>query len=411
MFSSRLSPLGADPGTPAKIGLPMFVLMLNLFIALLGQGMVIPILPDYLKQFDAAGTAAGYLVAAFGAAQFLFSPIGGQLSDRLGRKKLIVAGLLFTVVSDYLFAIGHTLPLLYAARFIGGIGLGLMVPSVMAYVADSTTPATRAKGMGYLGAAMNLGMVLGPGLGGLIAEFGIRVPYYCAAALSLLAAGLSLLLRETLTPEKRAAAGTRRREPILRQISDSFRTPYFRYLLLVFVMTLGLINYETVYALFVEQKYGFDARSISIVITLGAVIGIVCQIWLLDRAVRRYGEIRLIRFSLVLASAALLLMLVKFNLAYLLIVSAVFFAFNSFLRPTVGTLIANAAEDRQGYAAGLNTTYSSLGSIVGPLLAGWLFDVQLNLPYILGALILLAALFLTGNRANKPATKRKRVHD
>ncbi|NGZ76353.1 MFS transporter [Saccharibacillus alkalitolerans] len=404
----------SSPEKPAAVGLPMFVLMLNLFIALLGQGMVIPILPDYLKQFGAAGTAAGYLVAAFGAAQFLFSPIGGQLSDRFGRKKLIIAGLFLTVISDYLFAVGHTLTLLYAARFIGGMGLGLMVPSVMAYVADSTTPDTRARGMGYLGASMNLGMVLGPGLGGIIAEFGIRVPYYCAAGLGLLATIMSLLLRETLTPERRAAAlsaGRTGRAPIARQVADSFRTPYFRYLLLVLVMTLGLVNYETVYALFVEQKYGFDAGRISVVITLGAVIGIVCQVWLLDRMVRRFGETKLIRLSLIVTAAALLLMLVKINLIYLLAVSALFFAFNAFLRPTVGTLIANAAGDRQGYAAGLNTTYTSLGSMIGPLLAGWLFDFRLNSPYILGAVILLAALFLTGERATAPARKRKRNHD
>lgn len=403
------SPLSPQPSN--KIGLPMFVLMLNLFIALLGQGMVIPILPDYLKQFGAAGTAAGYLVAAFGAAQFLFSPIGGQLSDRFGRKKLIIAGLFLTVISDYLFAVGHTLTLLYIARFIGGMGLGLMVPSVMAYVADSTTTETRAKGMGYLGASMNLGMVLGPGLGGLIAEFGIRMPYYCAAGLGLLATLLSLLLRETLPPEHRQAAGRRKREPFIRQITDSFRTPYFRYLLLVLVMTFGLVNYETVYALFVEQKYGFDARSISIVITLGAVIGIICQMWLLDRMVRRFGEMRLIRISLVVTAIALILMLVKFNLVYLLAVSALFFAFNSFLRPTAGTLIANAAGDRQGYAAGLNTTYTSLGSMIGPLFAGWLFDVQLNLPYILGALILLAALALTMGRSMRPAQEREIAHE
>ncbi|MDO3409987.1 MFS transporter [Saccharibacillus sp. CPCC 101409] len=396
-----------------RFGLPLLILMLNLFIALLGQGMVIPILPDYLKQFDAAGTAAGYLVAAFGAAQFLFSPVGGQLSDRFGRKKLIMTGLFFTVVSDYLFAISHTLGLLYAARFIGGIGLGLMVPSVMAYVADSTTPQTRAKGMGYLGAAMNLGMVLGPGLGGLIAGFGIRVPYYCAAGLGLIATILTLLLRESLPPELRRTAGSNRRgrEPLLRGIADSFRTPYFRYLLLVLVMTFGLVNYETVYALFVEQKYGFDAGRISIVITLGAVIGIVCQLWLLDLLVRRLGETKLIRLSLVVTAAALLLMLIKINLFYLLTVSALFFAFNSFLRPTVGTLIANAAGDRQGYASGLNTTYMSLGSVAGPLLAGALFDRQPNSPYILGAFILLAALSLTGRSERTPASERKLNHE
>ncbi|MCQ4087965.1 MFS transporter [Saccharibacillus sp. JS10] len=400
-----------SPNPSSKIQLPMLLLMFNLFIALLGQGMVIPILPDYLKQFGAAGTAAGYLVAAFGAAQFLFSPIGGQLSDRFGRKKLIIAGLFLTVISDYLFAIGNTLALLYIARFIGGMGLGLMVPSVMAYVADSTTTDNRAKGMGYLGAAMNLGMVLGPGLGGLIAQHGIRMPYYWAAGLSLVATLLTLLLRETLSPEHRQAATIRKREPVTRQIAESFRTPYFRYLLLVLVMTFGLMNYETVYSLFVSQKYGFDAKSISIIITLGAIVGIICQIWLLDRLVRRFGEIKLIRISLVMSAVALLLMLIQFNMIYLLIVSALFFAFNAFLRPTAGTLIANSAGDRQGYAAGLNTTYSSIGSMIGPLFAGWLFDVQIDLPYVLGAVILIFALAFTLERKMRQMPLKEHSHE
>lgn len=379
--------------------LPLFILMLNLFIALLGQGMVIPILPDYLKEFNVAGTAAGYLVAAFGAAQFIFSPIGGQLSDKLGRKKLIMSGLLLTVISDYMFAVSGSLVLLYIARFIGGIGLGLMVPSVMAYVADKTTPDTRAKGMGYLSASMNLGMVLGPGLGGIIAEFGIRVPYYAAALLGLVAALLTLLLPESLAPEARQANRTAStRESVFQQLLQSFHTPYFRYLLLILVMTFGLVNYETVYALFVEQKYAFDAKQISLVITLGAIVGIIVQVWLLDRMIRRFGEMQVIRISLIMTAFALLLMLVQVNLGYLLVVSALFFAFNALLRPTVSTLIANAAEGRQGYASGLNTTYTSLGSIVGPIFAGTLFDIHLNLPYILGAVILLATLSLTWKR-------------
>lgn len=105
---------------PKSAIFPLFILMLNLFIALLGQGMVIPILPEYLKQFNAAGAAAGYLIAAFGAAQFIFSPLGGQLSDRWGRKSMIITGLFLTVISDLMFAVSTTLPLLYIARFIGG---------------------------------------------------------------------------------------------------------------------------------------------------------------------------------------------------------------------------------------------------------------------------------------------------
>ncbi|KTS83032.1 multidrug transporter [Paenibacillus jamilae] len=381
---------------PKSAKFPLFILMLNLFIALLGQGMVIPILPEYLKQFNAAGAAAGYLIAAFGAAQFIFSPLGGQLSDRYGRKSMIIIGLFLTVISDLMFAVSTTLPLLYIARFIGGMGIGLMVPSNMAYVADITTPETRAKGMGYLGASMNLGMVLGPGLGGMIAEFGIRVPYFFAGGLGLVATLLSLYMPETLPKEQRKSVDQWvRREPIRKQILNSFRTSYFRYLLLILIMTLGLMNYETVYALFVERKYGFDATKISMIITVGAIIGIVVQVWLLDYLIKRLGEMKLIRLSLIMTAIALLFMLIKINLGYLLVVSALFFAFNAFLRPTVSTMIANSAGDRQGYAAGLNTTYTSLGNILGPILAGLLFDKHIQIPYIFGALILASALFLT----------------
>lgn len=295
-----------------------------------------------------------------------------------------------------MFAVSTALPLLYIARFIGGIGIGLMVPSNMAYVADITTSTTRAKGMGYLGAAMNLGMVLGPGLGGMIAEFGIRVPYFFAGGLGLVATLLSIYMPETLPKEKRKSIQTTARGSSIRnQITESFRTSYFRYLLLILIMTFGLMNYETVYALFVEQKYGFDSTNISIIITVGAIIGIIVQIWLLDKFIRKIGEIRLIRISLCMTSLALLLMIIKVNLVYLLVISALFFAFNAFLRPAASTLIANTAGDRQGYAAGLNTTYTSIGSIFGPILAGQLFDMNINSPYILGALILILALFLT----------------
>lgn len=375
---------------------PMFILMLNLFIALLGQGMLIPILPEYLKLFHAGGTVAGFLVAAFGAAQFLFSPLGGQWADRFGRKKLIMAGMFLVVVSDLIFAVSTSLPLLYIARFIGGISLGLMVPANLAYVADITTPETRAKGMGYFGASMNLGMVLGPGLGGFIAEMGVRMPYFVASGLGLVAALLTLLLPETLTPEKRTLPTAKKKGFTMgEQIWSSFKVPYFAYLLIILVMTFGLMSYETVFSLFAETKYGFTASTISIIITMGAIIGIVIQIWLLDFFVKRLGEIKLIRLSLIMTPIALLLMLVKVNLAFLLFASALYFAFNAFLRPTVSSLISKSAGNRQGYASGLNTTYSSLGTVFGPLVAGLLFDKNVNFPYIFGAFMLLAALSLT----------------
>ncbi|MDD7794261.1 MFS transporter [Clostridium sp. 'White wine YQ'] len=380
-----------------KKGFPLFILMLNLFIALLGQGMVIPILPDYLKQFNVAGAAAGYLVAAFGAAQFIFSPIGGRLSDRHGRKIMILSGLSLTVIADFIFAISHTLMLLYIARIIGGIGLGIMVPSVLAYVADITTRETRAKGMGYISAAMNLGMVLGPGIGGIIAQFGLRVPYFLASFLGLISTLLTIILPETLPIEKRnISKSSKNQESIIKQLTRSFHMSYFKYLLLILVMTFGLVSYETVYSLYAEYKYGFNSQYISILITLGAAIGIMTQVWLLDKVVTRFGEFKLIRFSLLMTSIALLLMIVKVNFIYLLAVSSLFFTFNSFLRPTVNTLLSNEAKsDEQGFVSGLNTTYTSMGNIIGPIMAGNLFDINFNLPYVLGALILFGTIFLT----------------
>ena len=381
---------------------PLFILMLNLFIALLGQGMVIPILPDYLKQFNAAGTAAGYLVAAFGAAQFIFSPIGGRLSDKHGRRIMILSGLFFTVISDFIFAISHTLMLLYIARIIGGVGIGLLVPSVLAYVADITTKETRAKGMGYLSAAMNLGIVLGPGLGGMIAQFGIRIPYFFASGLGFVATILTLILPETLPLEKRSISKTSgKQDSIIKELILSMHKPYFRHLILILVMTFGLVGFETVYSLFVQDKYGFTSKDISILITLGAAIGIIVQIWLIDKAIRYMGEYKLIKLSLLITGIALLLMLIKVNFIYLIAVSSIFFAFNSFLRPTVTTLLSNeVGSDEQGFISGLNTTYTSMGNIVGPVMAGYLFDKQINFPYIISALILFGTIFLTGQRKN-----------
>lgn len=384
---------------------PLYILMLNIFIAIIGQGMVMPILPDYLKQFNQGGSAAGYLVAVFAAAQFIFSPIGGQLSDKYGRKKMILCGMSLTVASDFIFAISHELILLYIARFIGGIGLGIMIPSNLAYVADTTTRETRAKGMGYFSAAMNLGMVLGPGLGGLIARFGIRVPYFCASFLSLIATLLTFALPETLTKEKRnQIQASKKQETPIKQLISSVHGSYFKYLILIFVMTFGLQNYETIYSLYVKQKYGFSSEVISIIITLGAIIGIVVQVGLIDRVIKRYGEYKLIRWSLLMSVAALVLMLVRVNLIYLLAVSAVFFAFNSFLRPTVNTMLSNEAGNEQGFVSGLSNTYTSLGGIIGPVMAGNLFDKNINLPYALGAVILIGTIGLTFGK-NKSCKK------
>lgn len=391
-----------------KKNMPLYILMLNMFIALMGIGIIIPVLPEYLKYFDVGGSTAGYLVATFGVAQFLLSPIGGRWSDRYGRKIMIVAGLILTGMSHLFSALTETVWLLYVARMFGGIGTGLMIPSIMAYVADITTMETRAKGMGLLSAAMNLGIAIGPGIGGMLASYGIRAPFFVAFGLGMIGMLLSLLiLPETLTEEKKKEMGTLQAPKIsmAKQLSQSVTAPYFVILILIFIMSFGLMNYETVFPLFAADRYGFTAKEISVLITAGALIGVFTQAWLIDRLVGRFGEHKVIRYTMIGAALSMIMLLLSGQFWYVLAMSICFFTFVSLMRPAMNTLLSKmAGANEQGFVAGLNNTYNSIGSIFGPIFAGILFDVHLNLPYTFGAIVLMIGMFISIVWAKKQAS-------
>lgn len=159
----------------------LVILMINMFIAMLGIGIIIPILPKFMSSLGGSGETGGYLVAVFGLTQFLFSPLAGEWSDKYGRKKMIIIGLVIMTASSVLFAIGESLTILYISRLLGGAGAAFMIPPMMVYIADITTVHNRGRGMGLLGAAMSLGFVIGPGVGGLLADISIRTPLYVSA--------------------------------------------------------------------------------------------------------------------------------------------------------------------------------------------------------------------------------------
>lgn len=155
----------------------LLLLMLNIFLVFMGIGLVVPIMPAYMNLLHITGFTMGLLFAAFSFTQFLFSPATGRWSDQWGRKKIIVFGMLIFAVSEFMFGAVNAPYLLFAARMLGGIGAALIFPAVMAYTADITTEEERGKGMGLINAAITTGFIIGPGIGGYIAEFGIRVPF------------------------------------------------------------------------------------------------------------------------------------------------------------------------------------------------------------------------------------------
>ncbi|MBO2944681.1 MFS transporter [Paenibacillus sp. F411] len=377
---------------------PLILLMVNMFIAMLGIGLIIPILPEFLKEFGAGGKTAGYLVAASGLTQFIFSPIVGELSDKYGRKKMIVAGLALFTLSQLLFAFAGEVWMLYLSRLLGGMGGAALIPPMMAFVADITTDEDRGKGMGMLGAAMSLGFVVGPGVGGFLSEVSLRTPLYVSAAVAAVALVLSsIILPETLSKERQLAARavTAKKENIFKQFVFSAKAPYFVPLLLVFVLTLGLMNFEAIFPLYADASYNFSTKQISVVITVGALVGTVIQAMLIDKILRRFGEVKLISASFLAAAVCMVLLLLSSNFWYVLGISVLFFVFTAIMRPAINTLLSKMAGNEQGFVAGMNNAYMSVGNIVGPAIAGNLFDVHINIPYLFGACILIGGVVLS----------------
>ncbi|WP_019420544.1 MFS transporter [Paenibacillus sp. OSY-SE] len=395
----------------------LFILMLNMFIVMVGMGLIIPIMPKFITEFGASGQAMGYLVSAFGLTQFVFSPFAGEWSDKYGRKKMIVFGIAMFTISQFIFAAATDMWMLYASRFLGGMGAAFMTPAMMAYVADITTEDNRGKGLGWLMASMSLGVVVGPGIGGFLAESGIRIPFYAAAMIAAISTVISLLfLPETVSIEARMKSklSQTKRENILKQFARSFKAPYFMLLVLIFTMTFGLMGFESVFGLYVDKKYGFTPKDISLMITVGALLGVVIQAVLIDKLLRRFGEKKLLNVMFVVAGVSMIIMVFVQGYFLIFAVSGLFFIATSIIRPAINTLLSKMAGNEQGFVAGMNNAYMSLGNIIGPAIAGTLFDVNINIPYVVGAVILvmsslLLAAWSRSSSASK-AAKSEAVH-
>ncbi|MFD1991871.1 MULTISPECIES: MFS transporter [Paenibacillus] len=380
----------------------ILLLMINIFLIFTGVGLVIPIMPTYMNELHINGSMVGLLVAAFSLSQLICSPIAGRLSDTWGRKKMIVSGMIIFALSEWLFGIANDPTLLFAARMLGGIGAAFIMPAVMAYTADITSDEERGKGMGYINAAITTGFIIGPGIGGYIAEFGIRVPFYAAGIAAAIAALITLLvLPESLTAEKRQATiaetSLTKQPNMFLQLIHSYRESYFLSLVIVFVMSFGLANYETVFGLFVDHKFGFTPKDIAFIITFGSIAGAVVQVSAFGWIVNTFGEKKVISWCLVFAAVFVLLTLFVNQYWMILVVTFIVFLSIDILRPAISTQLSKIAHNQQGYVAGLNSAYSSLGNIAGPIVAGLLFDINIGFPYIAAAIVLFLCFILSRN--------------
>lgn len=373
-----------------KKKITLSILLMNLFIAFLGIGLIIPVLPTLMNELKIDGETVGYLTAAFALVQLIVSPFAGKAVDKFGRKIMIVLGLFIFGLSEFLFGYGKTIEVLFISRILGGISAAFIMPAVTAFIVDITTLETRPKALGYMSAAISTGFIIGPGIGGFLAEIGTRVPFYTAGVLGTVAAILSVILlsepeRPEIVEEDSATLG----KSSLRKI---FMPLFLVAFIVIFVSSLGLAAFESFFALFVDHKFAFTPTDIAIAITGGAILGALFQVILFDKLMKLMGEINLIRVSL-LFSALLVYAMTIVN-SYWLIMAVTFTVFIGFdlIRPAVTTYLSRIAGNDQGFVGGMNSFFTSLANVFGPIIGGRLYDVDINYPYYFGAVVLVAGL-------------------
>lgn len=368
------------------------LLLMNLFIAFLGIGLVIPVLPTLMNELGITGKTVGYLTAAFAIAQLIVSPFAGKAADKFGRKIMIVIGLFIFGLSEFLFGIGREIEVLFISRILGGISAAFIMPAVTAFIADITNLENRPKALGYMSAAISTGFIIGPGIGGFLAEFGTRIPFFFAGGLGTVAAILSIVL----------LSEPHRSEENEEQISDGkvgikriFAPKYFLAFILIFIASFGLAAFESFFSLFVDHKFQFKPSDIAIVITGGAIFGAVAQVVLFDKLTRIWGEIKLIRYSLILSAVLVFLMTVVHSYLSILLVTFIVFVGFDLFRPAVTSYLSNIAGNEQGFVGGMNSMFTSLANISGPILGGILFDLDINYPYYFATVILALGVVIT----------------
>lgn len=369
--------------------------MINMFIAIASFGIVVPILPAYLVSIGQGGTAAGLMIAIFAGAQLLFSPLGGSWADKYGARKVIILGLALLTVSMLMFYSTDSIWVIYASRVVGGIGDAFLIPGVFTYVAGITTAAQRAKGTGLVTASMSLGLVIGPGFGGFLADISLKLPFLIAAFVTFAAMIFSLIMLKEIdanAESKKQAEEFSKDESMLEQIVRSTRMPYFIPLVIIFIMSFGLVAYESVIGMYLTTQFGSTSTDIAMMITATGIVSVTVQFFVVDRLVRRFGEVRTMIGFLGLATAGFLLSLTAGSYGAFFGVSLVIFLAMAILRPVLNILVSKMAAGEIGFAMGMATAYMSLGNVLGPISAGMLYDVNINYPFILGLGLLVLTL-------------------
>lgn len=423
MFSPTSgNPTSPQDVTPRSNKAALAVLFGSLVIVMLGFGIAIPLMPFYITHFDASGTALGLMIALYSFMQFLFAPVWGRLSDRIGRKPVLLIGIAGFAFAFFLQGIAQSLLWFIAARSLAGVLSSAALPTAMAYVADTTTAENRARGVGMMGAAMGLGMIFGPLLGGLLAHanpalpagitallqtttdpatgetINLSLPFFVSGLLALAALPLiAFLLPESLAVDQRAtqtpAEGNR-----FAHLLDGLRGPSGFLYALAFLLAFALANMEAVLALYGAARFGMGPAQVGFIMGGMGILSVIQQGAVIGPLTRKVGEERVVQGGLAIGIAGFAGLALAPTLWLYAAAALLFTSGNVLLQPSVTALISRRAVEGQGAAMGLNNSFQALGRATGPLWAGFAFDLTATLSFWTGALVQAIALYYATQR-------------
>lgn len=381
----------------------LFVLFLTVFIDLIGFGMVIPFLSFYAREYGASGIAVGAVVGVYSIMQFFFAPVWGRLSDRVGRRPVLLISLTASFTGYLLFAFTRSLTVLFASRVIAGIG-GANIGTAQAYIADSTSPENRAKGMGLIGAAFGLGFILGPPLSGILAKVGTNhglpgnlLPGLVAAGLSFTAflIGLSVLA-ESKPPNLVPRSGVPPQfDPRLWR--EMFTNPLLASLMAgLFLTLLAVSGMEISVTLHGRDRFDFQQLDMAYLFLFMGVIVAGIQGGLIGRAVRRVGEKGVIIIGAAAFTVGFALVPLIWRVPLLYVVAFLIAVGQGLCYPALTSLVSKVSpENERGSLLGLATSAGSLARFIGPILSGFLYDLaRASGAFWGGAVLMLGALFI-----------------
>lgn len=377
----------------------MWIIFLIIFINMLGFGIILPLLPYYVESLKAGPMTIGLIMATYSLFQLLSAPILGELSDKFGRRPILLFSIGGTALSFGLLGVATTLPMLFLSRIIDGASGG-NIATAQAYIADITSKEDRTASMGVMMAAFSLGFIIGPAAGGLLSVYGYSTPAYVAGAVALVATILTYFyLPESRKPSKEISNSPKKPLVIfnIRDFYDALTHPAVGILLTIsFLMMFAFSLMQGTFALFTEHSLGLTAKMNGILFAYLGLIGIIVQLFLLKIILRKLSEHQTI--ILALLSMALSLFLIAYGGSILwLYVAITFLAFgNSIAGPVIMGLISKLTPDNeQGNVAGMNQSVGSMARLIGPVGGTFLYGILgMRSPYLIATVILLLTAFL-----------------